>query len=327
MVARKFRTAAVAVLVLVAAVGPALAAGGQASSSITATVEVTDTETVITVLQDGSTAAGAQVSISSVAGGQYAASGTYTADADGTVRLPAPVESTQVELGVEHDAVGGATTVDLTVPESGAVRQTVAFDIGASDSPSVQAHGGADVSGQSTDAVAGSTDVSAGDTGVSASSQGNVGDWAEVRSEAKLLGQFGYLGQVGFDIPSSDVPHADVAASGESAVEQSGSSVAGNGGASASGVAAGSAVADGSASAAVEGASAVAPGDNSSTLTGEMDSSVGAEGAVSSVGGESSGSLSADAESTDSGTAVGIAGSIVGLEQVDGRTELAASSE
>lgn len=322
MFANQLGTAAIAVLVLVAAVGPAAAAGGQASNSVAVTVQVTDTATVLTVQEDGAAAAGATVSIEPAAGDQFAAAGTYTVDADGTVRLPAPVESTTVEIGVENGDMQASSTVDLQVPDSGTWEQTVSFDGDATadssegqtvdsnysaDAGESSASGEAEASSTSGEAEGSNTSGEVEGSSYSAEAQwssntneaqgsadgsleaqqaaadGGASAWAETRSASKLLGQFSYLFGASFDAAST-------------------------GGLDAT-------------------SNDVSASDNFSSVSGGTDGSIAADGPENStVEADQSGSSAASATSSETDVAADVLGNVVDVVAIDGQLQAAASS-
>lgn len=144
MFAKQTVAAMLAAFVLVAAVGPVAAAGGQANSSITATVQMTDEATLITYEENNAAVTNAEMTIETVGEASFEGSGTYTTDENGTVELPAPDESTTVLLSVNRDTVQATATVDLQAPETEPVETTVSFDTDASsDDGSAQMAGSA----------------------------------------------------------------------------------------------------------------------------------------------------------------------------------------
>lgn len=346
MFANRFGTAALAVLVLVAAVGPAAAAGGQASTSFTTTVEVTETATIITVQEGGSAASNAEVSISSVSGGEFLAEGTYSADADGTIRLPAPARTMTVELVVGNGDVQTATTMQLQVPDTGSWKRTVSLDAGATAETSAdeldrsESNDSADSSNRTDDTAQmearsdNSADVESANGSAGVVGDISVGDavrsssaaavetggmaWTQIRSATQLLGQSELLFDVDAEASQPDSAGNDVDASGEYEADQTGASGAATGAASASGVQNGSISGDGEAVASA----------NDSSVPVETDGSVDAGGAAGQVvESESHGSVTADATGTQSSAAAEILGSVPGVVEFEGLLQGSASAE
>jgi|GEM_PF-3313855 len=149
---RSLLTIAVAAAVLLAGTVPAAAqTSGTASQTFTATVEVTEDATIVTVEENGSAAADVDVHVDSVGDASYSGDGTHTTDANGQVVLAHPDAETTVELAVESDdvrangtvllhpdpAVEGETTVTLSATSAGEVTSDAGdeTEINESDEP------------------------------------------------------------------------------------------------------------------------------------------------------------------------------------------------
>jgi hypothetical protein len=139
MFGSKRLAAGLAALLLITSVVPAtaIAADGSAEGSAETDAEavvhvhVTQNATIMTVESDGEAASDATVTVEDAGKASYEGNGSYEANADGEVRLPAPESETTVHVSVESENVEGEGVVTLPAPDSGEYEATVELESSA----------------------------------------------------------------------------------------------------------------------------------------------------------------------------------------------------